>query len=280
MNAECRRAWRCHRCRQSAKSETKQVPQKSKGTASSSLPPTPSLKKDKAGQGTSSDVHVHTVQSDVSELKADSKEIMRLISDLSAKFEKSQEDLRQEFFKTTLQYENTITELKSQVADLREKCDKQTLIISRLEHNESAQQQQSLIRNVVIRNIDKRDNENFSAIVERIAAIADVNIAESDIDDVYRENRKQGNIVVKFCRTTKKSEFIKKTKGKKLSAGAVLGNGNGAGKYVHVNDQLTAYNRYLLWAAKNKAKACGWKFVWVKEGKVLYIFIPNQTSIS
>ena len=39
-------------------------------------------------------------------------------------------------------------------------------------------------------------------------------------------------------------------------------------KFIYINDQLTAYNRRLLWTAKTKAKECNWKFTWVRNGSI------------
>lgn len=46
-------------------------------------------------------------------------------------------------------------------------------------------------------------------------------------------------------------------------------NGRNEAKRVFVNDELTQLNRYLLWKTKNKAKELQWKFVWVKDGRIM-----------
>lgn len=52
---------------------------------------------------------------------------------------------------------------------------------------------------------------------------------------------------------------------------------NNENKYIYINDELTANNMRLLWMAKIKAKECGWKFVWIRNG---HIFAKKSETTS
>lgn len=92
-SAERRRTWQCHRCRQGGKSsapptEVKAATQKQKQTTLQidlASPNVNLIHKEKQKLDANIDVDAYAAQTDVSELKADTKEIKQLIAELSTK---------------------------------------------------------------------------------------------------------------------------------------------------------------------------------------------------
>lgn len=81
---------------------------------------------------------------------------------------------------------------------------------------------------------------------------------------------------------------MRRLKSRKIDVSVIKGDKNNpTNKYVYINDELTANNRRLLWMAKTKAKECGWKFVWTRNGHIyakksetsLAIIISNNADI-
>ena len=62
---------------------------------------------------------------------------------------------------------------------------------------------------------------------------------------------------------------MKKCKEAKLTINKLNGNDANVDKRIFINDELTALNRNLLWNAKIKAKEHNWKYVWIKDGRIL-----------
>lgn len=197
--------------------------------------------------------------------------------------------MKEEFARTTARFENTITALKNQVVELHEKCEERDRRIALLEREINEQQQRTYEKNVVIRNINKKEEENLNEIVESIAALAGLNLSKSDVDGIYRAKGKHENIIVKFSSVRKKRELMKNLRSKKsqLKTNILGDKSNSAEKPIYVNGHLTRVYRQLLWAAKNKANTSGWQFVWVKEGNVLakkgenssFIYINSVSDI-
>lgn len=106
-------------------------------------------------------------------------------------------------------------------------------------------------------------------------------IEERDIVDIYR-NKMSGKIVVKFNHIQNKNEFIQQCKRKKLKSGDVINtnNKNDDNKHIFVNDELTHHNRKLFWTTKNTAKEKGWKFIWIRNGKILARKNENEKVLS
>ena len=154
------------------------------------------------------------------------------------------------------QQDEKIQELNERIKEL-EKGSGNKLLEKRINDLE----QEKLRKNVEIINIDN-NTDPLEAVI-KLGQELDISIEKNDIKKAYRtkNNRK---IIVKFKEMSKKIEYIVKNKKKKNMPST---SSRGRSK-VYINDELTPTNRKILWCAKQKAKECSWRYVWVKEGKI------------
>ena len=101
-----------------------------------------------------------------------------------------------------------------------------------------------------------------------IARAANITLTEYDIENAYRI-KNNNKLIIKFKSNKLKRDIIKKCKELKLTCNKINNNNTNNDKKIFINDELTAYNRNLLWQTKNKAKDANWKYVWIKDGRIL-----------
>lgn len=103
----------------------------------------------------------------------------------------------------------------------------------------------------------------ITEVINMICERAGVEIKESEIERAYKIKR-NNKIIVEFTTVTKKREIMDKIKNHRVE----IAQSDGSSNFIFLNDELTPYNRKLLWMAKTKAKESGWKFIWVKNGNI------------
>lgn len=183
---------------------------------------------------------VNKMQSNLTQVQDDIHELKKMIADMSRNFNSSMDVLNEK-----------IDALIKEGMEKDKEVDHPEIKVNTLE-------QKMLVNNVEIVNAPI-DKSPLQTVVD-IGKALDININENDIDDVFRT--KSNKLIVKFASTQKKSIFKKKAK--------ELRNINiDRRKRLFVNDELTATNKHLLWSAKNRAKECSWKYIWIKDGKIL-----------
>ncbi|CAH2084842.1 unnamed protein product [Euphydryas editha] len=123
-------------------------------------------------------------------------------------------------------------------------------------------------------------SENLLNTVQQLGRIVESPISESDILHVTRiaklnkESNRPRSVIVKLRSQRHRNEllaavtrFNKKNKDKKLST-EHLGLG-GRREPIFVSEHLTLSNKQLHAAARKKAKEAGFKFVWIRDGRIL-----------
>ena len=150
--------------------------------------------------------------------------------------------------------------------------------IKSLENQLNNMQQINLKKNVEIINLEN-DKEPIEAVIE-LGKELDVVIEKKDIKQAFRTRNKK-KIIVKFKTLDKKIELINKNKKSKIRneninipSTSIRGR-----KRIFINDELTAKNRKILWLAKQKAKEHKWKYVWIKDGKILVRKDENSSPL-
>lgn len=155
--------------------------------------------------------------------------------------------------------------LSSQVRDLKDKL---------------SQVEQSLrIANVKITGVPEHKSENLVRTVEQLGRIVESPIAESDILHVTRiakfnkESKRPRSIIVKLQNQNRRDEllaavsrFNKKNRDKKLNT-EHLGIG-GHSQPIFVSEHLTLTMKHLHAATRMKAREVGFKFVWIRDGRI------------
>lgn len=133
--------------------------------------------------------------------------------------------------------------------------------------------------NIEISGLPEHKLENLTSTVMQLGNIVDNPIADTDIMHVTRiakinkENNRPRSVVVKLCSQRRRDEllaavtrFNRKNRDKKLNS-EHLGYG-GRCEPVFVSEHLTLINKRLHAAARSKAKEAGFKFVWIRDGRI------------
>ncbi|CAH2085234.1 unnamed protein product [Euphydryas editha] len=143
-----------------------------------------------------------------------------------------------------------------------------------------SQVEQSLrIANVEITGVPEHKSENLVKTVVQLGKIVESPIAESDITHVTRiakfnkESKRPRSIIVKLQSQNHRDEllaavsrFNKKNRDKKLNT-EHLGIG-GRSQPVYVSEHLTLTKKHLHAATRIKAREAGFKFVWIRDGRI------------
>ena len=104
-----------------------------------------------------------------------------------------------------------------------------------------------------------------------ISQAVNASMEREDIKSAFRTKGKK-KLVVKFKSREKKLILLKKSKENNSSLQNMKeshSTNNRQGNKVYVNDELTASNRKLLFLTKSKARERNWRYVWVKDGRIL-----------
>ncbi|XP_061402875.1 uncharacterized protein LOC133338785 [Musca vetustissima] len=153
--------------------------------------------------------------------------------------------------------------------------------IRELKERIAKMEQKALDKNIEIGNV-MDENMDVYELLKQISECTGVEINTTDVNRAYKVKRKN-KIIVELSTVNKKIELMSKIKRHKVE----IRDANGENNVVYVNEELTAYNKRLLWMAKTKAKEMGWKFVWVKNGNIYarknenssFTIIHNSTDI-
>jgi Baculovirus FP protein len=178
--------------------------------------------------------------------------------------------LQEELQKLRQDFTQEVKTLKDTVVVLKQQCEEKEIIITNLITQVNVQDQYSRNKNIELSNVEELDRENLEEIVMEIAKQLDVDIEERDIDAVHRlpTKIKKGSdkIIVQFTSRKKRDSFLEK---RKLLLKSSDVTGGQRDLRIYINENLSPYYRELLWRAKQKAKDKGFKFVWVKNGRIL-----------
>ncbi|XP_061391163.1 uncharacterized protein LOC133326548, partial [Musca vetustissima] len=128
--------------------------------------------------------------------------------------------------------------------------------IRELKERIAKMEQKALDKNIEIGNV-MDENMDVYELLKQISECTGVEINTTDVNRAYKVKRKN-KIIVELSTVNKKIELMSKIKRHKVE----IRDANGENNVVYVNEELTAYNKRLLWMAKTKAKEMGWKFVW------------------
>lgn len=125
-------------------------------------------------------------------------------------------------------------------------------------------------QNLEIHGLKYTENENVLAVVNDLALSLSLEpVTESEIEGVHRlPHRKNEDktppVLIRFVSRKTKDQWLAKIKDLKAKQSD-----------IRLFDNLTAFNRRLLWLARSKAKQCGYQYTWQRSGK---IFVRNRTG--
>ncbi|XP_072948705.1 uncharacterized protein [Epargyreus clarus] len=152
--------------------------------------------------------------------------------------------------------------------------------------------------NIEISGLPEHKLENLTSTIVQLGNIVDNPIADTDIMHVTRiakinkESNRPRSVIVKLRSQRRRDEllaavsrFNKKNRDKKLNS-EYLGLG-GRCVPVFVSEHLTLTNKRLHAIARSKAREAGFKFVWIRDGRIFVrrneqchaIYIKDEESL-
>lgn len=192
----------------------------------------------------------------------------------------------------------TVNEKNEIINNLVTKNENLSSLVQNLQERLCQVEQNARVTNIEISGIPEKKFENLVKTVEQLGNIVENPIIESEILHVTRvaklnkDNSRPRSVIVKLSSQRRRDEllaavskFNKKNKDDKLNT-AHLGIG-GRREPVFVSEHLTLSNKQLHAAARKRSKEVGWKFVWVRDGRVFVrkseqspaIYIKNEDSL-
>lgn len=180
-----------------------------------------------------------------------------IINEMQARIEETLQKEISDVRKENIVLKDRITTLEKRVELLEEKQDRS--------------EQYSKRNNLIISGIPVQPNEDVQKIVMKIAQKCDVQVPEWDIVAAHRlQTRKNGDtpIIIKFLRKKTKEELITSGKKKNLTAD-LFGNGRADVK-LYFNEHLIDCKNQLYKKARDlRQEKIGYKFVWVRNGRIM-----------
>lgn len=166
-------------------------------------------------------------------------------------------------------YDELLLETKN-LRVVKEKYDLLNVKVEELENKINDLDQYSRCKNIEIKGVEEKSNENLKAIVAKIAIkLGAGEVKENDIDIAHRINnrnkREPRDIIVQFKSRDSKEKILAKRR-EKVSSNDIT---NGIkDNLIYLNEHLTLHNKTMFWEARNKCREVNYKFVWTKDGKI------------
>lgn len=214
---------------------------------------------------------VKSIKDEINELKKSCDFNSAILDDHSLRLKSMENELP----KLSALQENILT-LNSDVAALRSEY------VSR--------DQWQRINNVEIKGVPLKNNEDLFMILDRISKAVDYQIHKTNVNYISRvpmKNSKEKLIIVSFINRYIKEDFLASARSKKKLSASEIGFGD-CSQNVFLNDHLTPEYKQLLTSTKSSLKLKGYKYIWVKYGKIhvrkndnskIYI-INSQTDLN
>ncbi|XP_005174816.1 uncharacterized protein LOC101895692 [Musca domestica] len=231
-------------------------------------------------ENTSQNKDVEVPKAGLTSLENCIKQLTLSITTMSAKLEQNSEKLEQH----TAEMKQNMEKLTAQIHDLQTRDKEKSKQIEQLNQKIEQLEQKSINKNIEISNISNI-NVNVDDIIKEIVLKTGVQISNNDIERAYKIPKKK-KLIIEFSTLNKKRELMSKIKRHSLQISNGNGESNENGEMrvnesntIYLNDELTPHNRRLLWLTKTKARECGWKFVWVRNGVIYARRIENSPFI-
>lgn len=176
-----------------------------------------------------------------------------------------------EFLECMEAFKDKVKQLEKKTMDLENKYKSTENKIGALEQRLNEYEQRELNKNIEIIGIPYLENENLEEISKAIAKKLHKDVADiKKIKRVSTPPGRLGKIKFEMYDEIKRNNWIKEAKSAQIYVNNILtttGNKEIHG-HIYIREELTYYNRTLLWNAKQRCKD-KFKFVWCKEGKIL-----------
>lgn len=229
------------------------------------------------------------------------KTIKQLVSEHLSNISQQIADFHESLTFFNKQYEELkqmVSERDDTISDLVSKNNNLTIQVKNLTNRLGQVEQSMRSPNIEINGIPENKSENLITTIEQLGRIVGNPFGDSDILHVTRiaklnkENDRPRSVIIKLRSLRRRDEllaavtkFNKKNLDNKLNS-EHLGIG-GRRVPVFVSEHLTPINKHLHAAARKKTKDTGFKFIWVRDGKVFVrkneqshvIYIKDEESL-
>lgn len=170
-----------------------------------------------------------------------------------------------------------------EVKELREFKEKHINIgdqMRMLENKIHEMEQYSRNRNVEVKGVEELGRENLKEIAVSIASKCGVNMRQEDIEVAHRVDNRTGkeprDIIIQFKTREVRDTLIQAKKTKINNTDITAGK---LDKPIYVNEHLSAYYKRLFWETRSKCIERKYRYVWVKNGKILARKSENEHVI-
>lgn len=222
-------------------------------------------------------------------LKHELMEISTSMTFLSAQYE----DMKRE----CAQMKEINVHLQGEVKEMKQENASLHVSISELNSRLNTIEQQSRSNNIELQCVPENKNENLVHIAMKLGKVVGCEIAEKDILHCTRvakhnrNNTRPRSIVLQLSSPKLRDQilassiaFNKKHPNDKLNSDHI---GLKTKVPIFVMEHLSAYNRGLHAAARQKAKELGYNYVWIRNGRIFmrktdesaYILIKNMNNL-
>lgn len=202
-------------------------------------------------------------------IERDFRKELRDIKTFLATANKEYEEIRSE--NKALRASNA--ELKAQCSDLARQVNEHECRILRAE-------QYSRRSNIEIKGIPYESSEDLVEMVIKIGKKVGVPLVVNDIGRAHRvptaRNPSKTNVVVQFEQRQKRDKFLMNTRAANLKCSDL---GIDSGSAIFINEHLCPELKRLLGQATARKRETGWKYVWVRDGKIFARQTDNVPKI-
>ncbi|CAG9138735.1 unnamed protein product [Plutella xylostella] len=233
--------------------------------------------------------HMSTIRCDLDTLNSTTSEIKAEINSLrndciSTKKRVSElEDKQQAMYASVTDIQSSAQFCSDQLDDVQKRLslleksssngsqvtNKMISLESKIEYME----QQARQCNIELTNVPERRGENLNIILETIGSKINYPIQHKEIISVHRvpqaqQSDRPKNIIIKMQTRTLRDNILsafRASKGLKTDELGIAG----PSRAVYMNEHLTLQNKLLFRESRERARAQGYKYVWIKNGTVL-----------
>lgn len=221
---------------------------------------------------------IDEIKNEVTDIKVTCRALQSSVDDLHSKQQSSSAQITtiSDQIDSHCERLHKLEQSQGPIVNIAKKMQDMSDTIKNLQHQLASKDQRDRSKNLEITNVPVTKGENLHSILMTLAIKIGIDLDLQNIDDVHRvrkfvldnKNTEQPpNIIVHFSQRRRKDEFLAACKTRRELTTLDLGC-NGPAKPIFVNEHLTPQNKLLFKKVRATASDHGYKFIWVKDGKL------------
>lgn len=205
-----------------------------------------------------------TVEALLSELNRKMEVVLKIKEDIGFYSDKYDEMLNKQS-----EILEVVKKQQNKIDDLTNKCKNFEKVNQALEQRVQALEQNEKSRNIELVGVTMKDKEDIKEVISKVATQMGTNM--SDVEQAWRvgrpvPGRRPPAIIVRLRSEDTRDLWMSKRG--LLRSNSDLYPGEQQGTAIFVNEDLTKYNKELLWNTKQSLRGI-FKFIWVRKGRIL-----------